>query len=746
MNAQIPSKKRTVFCRAKTAEGKPCRNRILKGRDYCHYHQQPPCTIAAVVSYPAAQPTELLEEALEKTAFWGLIESARVNSKKRKTAFSIVIIPDLEHFSAGSSRGTDPRLVEHLITLLHRCGYTSVAVVDGPGYAAAWLDNRDVAVLADLAGYRYITEDGGSYDVLDLSEDCVDAGFKLGTALAGTRLSRHWLEADFRICFGKNKTHEEEFFSLCLHTLMGVFPFRDKSYHCHSRLPAHEILAELLAQTPVHFSLIDAVESNHGSDGIRKNTLLPTHTVIASSSILLTDMTGALKMGVDPYASSLNRYALRTLGLPSPYRIDGDLTPYAGWKNIPPILVDSVRKRNRNSLLRRATQPWSHSVDTLYFPFKREIDERINKTIAPLLSGLDDHPFKLLAMIVINYLLANSSRFLDIYRILYDKEKIYRKITSIGIDPKAYTDADYDSIEPYITAFEAITAYSPPDRNGLRWRTIDSSVVMEYRHILPFQFKDFVSHVDIATAVRTMNDNIGGAVMPILVQNGQVLRQIERDIYLPQPNWMAFFDGDFIDVTKLETMHRSANEHAIFWKTVASVNNSGRFDDGMVRFSRASDSTTSVVIVVRQDFTLPLIWQFFNMDLLPHIKNPLVSDAYLTYFGRTIANYEAVYQGRDVKTGREFASDYGESDSITPESVIDVLFSKLTAIGPIADIVKAVLEKGPKALTEINPTTGEAVSMLSSAISAVADIMKDLIDAMRKDLTSSSDPGNKDGL
>ncbi len=695
--------------------------------------------MVSIESRAAAQPYELLEQCLEHAAFWDCLESTRRSATKSRKTFSIVIKPDLEHFSVDSSCGTSPRLVEHLIALLHRRDYTAVAVADGPGLACAWLDNRGVAVLADLAGYRYATDDGGAYEVLDLSENCIDAGFDEGKALRGTTLSRHWLDADFRICFGKSKTHEQDSFALCLYTLMGVFPFTDKYYHCHGRLPAPEIITELLQRTPVHFALVDAVVSNHGADGVRMNNPLPTGTVIGSPSILLADMAGALKMGLDPYASPLNAHALGTLGLPPRYRIEGDLVQYDGWKNVPPLLSDSVRKRNRSAPLRRMIEPWTQAVDRQYFPFKRDLDDRINQFVAPLLSGLDDHPFKLLAAILSNYLLAQGARALETYRILYDKEKIFRKTTSIGVDPSRFGDAEYERVPDYVEPFEIMAAQSAPDRNGLRWRVIDRSVVIEFRRILPFAFDDFTSRVDIAGAVRIMNDNVGGAVVPTKRNGaGGVLHQVERDIYLPQPNWIALFGGDFIDVTKLELIRRTKDEHAIFWRTIESLNRSARFDDGIVRFGRMGDEAVSITIAARQDFSLPLILQVLDLDLLPHVKNPLISDAYLTYMGRTIANYEAAFQGRDVRTGREYLETFGEPGEPTPEHFPEALVGKIMAAAPVAELIRKVIREGPRAATDAQALGAQADSMASSVVSTVSSVMNDLFDAIRKDLAPAA--------
>ena len=522
---------------------------------------------------------------------------------------------------------------------------------------------------------------------------------------------------------------------------MGVFPFQDKNYHCYARLPAPEIASELLEQIPVHFSIIDAVVSNHGADGVRMNSPHTTNTIIASPSLLLADWVGALKMGLDPYSSPLSAYALRTIGLPRQYVLDGDLTPYKGWKNVPPLLSDSIQRRNKTLLMRRSFQPWTYSVDRTYFPFKRKIDDHINQTLAPLFSGIDEHPFKLLTAIISNYLLAEAGRSLETYRILYAKEKIYRKNTSIGISPSRFTDSDYTSMPGYLEPFEALAVQTAPDRNGLRWRTIDASVVIAFTRILPFAFDAFTESVAIASAVRIMNDNIGGAVAPVLRNDkGMVIHQIERDIYLPQPNWIALFGGDFIDVTKLELVRRSSNEHAIYWRTVASLNHSARFDDGIIRFSRTGDEQVSVTIMARQDFTLPLIWQMINLDLLPHVKHPLISDSYLTYFGRTIASYEAAYTGQDVRIGRDFV----EADDSLPDLFSTSFFKKFATAAPVMELLKSIIEKGPTVLTDINPLTKDAGAMVSKVVSTLSGVMKDLFEAIGKDLRPMIDPSGKE--
>ena len=124
-------------------------------------------------------------------------------------------------------------------------------------------------VVADLAGYRFVTERDNPYDVVDLSEDLVAAPFPPSSALQGTTLAEPWVDADIRISFAKNKTHAEFGFALCVHNLLGALPLRDRAYHYRARLKPWDTCVDLLRATPVHVAIVDAIVSNHGSLGDR---------------------------------------------------------------------------------------------------------------------------------------------------------------------------------------------------------------------------------------------------------------------------------------------------------------------------------------------------------------------------------------------------------------------------------------------------------------------------------------------
>lgn len=699
---------------------------------------------------------KILEHALVKSRFWNCLEKRRASLNKPASSMRIVIKPDLELFDVESSTGTDARLVEHLIALLYLKGYSNVTVADSIGSSDLWLENRDVEVLADLAGYRYKTDKGDSYKVVNLSNDLIDGGFRPGSILEGSQLGREWVEADFRITMPKNKTSQEYGYSLGLNCILGVLPLRDKEYHYFHRFDPGDICVELLNVTPVHFSIIDAVVSNHGSNGSCTPKPLHTNTIIASESIILCDFTGAMKMGLDPYSSSVNAKVMRSAGFPKQYKILGDLDLYQGWSNVPVLLVDSVRRRNEYLPAHQMARAWFQTVNKDIFPFKNYVDERINKTLTKLLNEIDSHPLGLIGTTGLNYFIAWCYHSMQAYQILYDKERIARRQTSLGIDLTKFTPEDYSEIINYMEPLAQVVAKTTPDHNGLRWRYLDRSVIFEYKRILPVEFNSFVSHVDISAAVRMMNDNIGGA-FAVVKRNraGKVILQAERNIYLPQPNWMAIFGGDFIDVCKLELVRFEKKRQQIFWRTVASANRSARYDDGIVTFSALPKYGTEITVVARQEFSLPLFWQVFNIDYLPQVKDALVSDSYTTFFSRTIANYEAAFEGRNTGTGKQWDKKAGEPDSDKPHLPVEQLVDAFLKIIEMAQpLIRAFRENRNNAFYNKPGNNGNEASRDYKDLKVIIDLLgqkgltffSDLYEAVTKDVNMVTRKTGSDNL
>lgn len=623
---------------------------------------QDPDTLVCIMSNRQNSKFYLLENALAQSGFWDLLEKKRAETELEKKDFSILIKPDMEAFEADASTCTDPELVEHLIHLLAQSGYRHICVADALDESDRWLENRDVPILAELLGYRFATEDGFSYAIYNLSEAVIEEFFPAESALAKVGISEYWLNAHFRIIFAKNKTDEANRFALCLQNLLHILPQRAKHYHYHNRLDAKELAVDLLQFTEIDFALIDAFVSNDGSQGIRAKHPNFTQTIIASNHILLADWVGALKMGLDPSASPLNAAALRRLKLPKKYHIKGDLNIYPDWKNVSLPLSVSVGQRNASPMMQNLSQSWFQRIDSELFPFKNLLDAQVNNFASPLLQDLDGHPLAYWSYVMLNYALGGLNRFQENWRILYDKDQLRRRETALGIEINQYKDLDYEEVKDYILPFVQIAESATPDANGLRWRYIEESVVFEYSKVIPIDYELFISKVAIHKAVQLMYDNIGGVCIPVKMDDqNRVLFQAERDVYLPQPNWMTLFNGSFIDVCKLEYIDYQEDSQTMYWRTVASPNDSAQYDDGMVTFQQHAGGTL-VQIVARQQFELPLFWQALKMDYFPQIKDVMVSDAYIRFFSRTMANYEAAWEGRDPRLGRDWDTNYGNTD------------------------------------------------------------------------------------
>lgn len=721
--------------------------------------------VVAIVSHK--EKYKSLDRALNRSGFWLVLDAARRRAGLRKDKFEILIKPDLNAFELTGSTATDPSMVEFLIDQLHERGYLRTTVGEGRDSTNQWLENRDVQVRADLIGYKFVTPKGREYDVVDLAEDLVHGPFEEGSILYGSPLSRRWQNANFRIIFAKNKTDDTSAYFLCLDNLISILPLRDKDYHYKYRLNRTDVLLELAQQANVDFCIIDAFNSNHGNAGSRVARPIETQTIIAGQDLLLTDHAAARKMGVLPDASPLHNAATRKMGLSEPYRIDGDLTPYSDWINVHPLVLDSTRRREKWLELSQILQPWIQRIDQEAFPFKDPINENINRVLSQYLSGIDDNPTVFWSIVGLNYVLGLLNDGAVALQIMYWKDSLRHQEAPLNLQSDEYRRGDFEAIASYLEPLEHLMQSLAPDQNGLRWRyDKDGAVSFEFSRVIPVNYDDFVRRVDVAKTIQYMNDYIGGVIVQIKKDSRRrVVHQIERNLYLPQPNYLALYQGQNIDVSKLELIRYGKNEQKMFWKTIKSENGSAKFDDGTVRFVRLNDGDTFVSIFGRQQFTLPLFWEIVNLDNFPALKHILVTHAYTTFFTQTMANLEAVYEGRDVRIGKSWDPRAGEADNISdsssPSERVAVLLNTaqeflkknvlereglvyrlFTPYNPQPEYTDengfahfkrpATIQEGRKQQVETHHDGAQTT--FSSTASALKNILSDLYLAMRKDL------------
>ena len=623
------------------------------------------------------------------------LEQVRRALRLRKHRFRVIIKPDLDFYDALAPGGTDPALVEHLIDLLHDQGFRDVVVGDGRNDPDAWLHNRDPLVVPDLVGYRFVTKAGRAYDVVDL-RSAVSEPDPLAPG-SSTRVSKHWSDADYRINFAKNRTHEECAYALCVHNLAGLAAKRNATAAPHWQTAADDCL-DVLRRAPPHFNVIDAFVSGHGGAGQRAPRPMETHAFIASASALLADWAGAAKMGLDPYASPVNAAALRHVGLPAPHAIDGDLTPYPLWHNVHPLLAHSARLRSRSGSLGRIAAAWFQSVDRERFPLKDFYNDRINAFVSPLMARLDENARSFWAVVLLNYAIAKIDATILSQHTMFAKGKLRRRVAPLQLDPARHTQADFEAIPDYLRPFEQLLANAPANRAGMRWRHVDGSVLFACSHVFPIPYGRFVSAVDITRAIQYMNDYIGGATTAVRRDGRQrIVHQAERNLYLQQPNWLVLFGAELIDVEKLELVSYKKDRQTICWRTVGSPNDSATYDDGSVAFIRTGPDQTTVRIFARQQFALPMFFRLFDVNLAPEIRDPIIESAYTTFFAGTIANLKAAFDGRDFRIGQ----DAGAIGVAEEGSAGDLARYLATAAAAVAELLRHrgdVLEFGERFL------------------------------------------------
>ncbi len=599
---------------------------------------------------------DLLDSALKKAQFAELLETVRRGSKKPKAEFFIVIKPNLAMFFKEQVTVTDPELVEHLVDRLHDMGYTSVTLAEAQNTFFKWLDNREIPNVARAVGYTFTTAKGRVYQIADLARDVITCDFPPEYSLCGTPISKVWQEADFRINFAKNKTHEEYLYTLCLKNLLGAVPLDDKHLHFHSRLKAWDVCLELYEQFPVHFNIIDAYVSNHGNVGSQVLNPIETQTIIAGHDAILVDWVGATKMGIDPYLSPLNRKALDKIGLPDKYRVIGSLAPYEGWKNVHPLISDSFFRLDEAEAITRTFWPASFIVDSRVFPWKKKRDKWTNAMISPLWARVDRRRLFLWLIIYFNYFFVWVFFMKRIWRTLINKKQLRRKELPINVARDQFKERDYKELPAFMRPLEEIIQ-SIPKKNG-SWHTfVDGAILYYLERDVDFPFREFAEKVDICKAVTYMYDYIGGRTVQVKHDSrGRCIHQLERTVFLPQPNSFILLNGSTIDVTKIENIQYGRGFQKIIWRTVLSDNNSAIYDDGTVTFEQ-HNGRTKIRIMVHQNFLNPPVLWWMKLSYYPGLRRSLTVPGFRRFFEKTIDNYCAVAEGTYEPIGRPWVLD-----------------------------------------------------------------------------------------
>lgn len=597
---------------------------------------------------------DLLDAALKEARFEELLDEAWRKKGKDKKEFLVCIKPNLAMFFKDALTITDSQLVEHLVDRIYDLGYPNVLVGEAQNSFKRWLENREIENIAFEAGYEFWTPMGRTYRVIDLDKRQIDRATEYRIpekhSIRGLPLSKDWLEADFRISFAKNKTHEQYFYTLCLKNLLGAIPQWDKHLHYHTRLKVWDVCLELYQRFPVHFNIIDAYESSHGTTGAQVANPVKTETIIAGGNTLLVDWVGALKMGIDPYVSPLNKKALESIGLPEDYQVIGSLAPYEGWVNAHPLISRLFFRLEEADRLRHFLWPASFTNDGERFPWVNWYDRWINMA-SHLWAWGDKTAILLWLFIVTLYGMVLGVKVYTIWLTLFNKKKLRRKELPINVPLDRYREQSYEELPRFIRPLEE-AADALPKKDGMAHTFVDGGMLFYLEREVDLPFEVFAKRMDVCKAVTHMKDYVGGNTVQVKRDDQQgLIHQIERTVFLPQPNLMVLLNAKDIDVTKIERVVYGERMHKIIWRTIHCDNGSARFDEGAVTFEKVS-YRTRLKVVVHQSFPFPYLLRWIKLRYFVGFRRSFMLFFYKRYFKKTLDNYCDVVRGEYERLGR----------------------------------------------------------------------------------------------
>jgi len=224
---------------------------------------------------------------------------------------------------------TDPSLLDELGRYLQELGCAGVAVVESRNIYDHFFAHRTVAEVA-----RYFNIASGYYRVVDTSLEQVPHAYFRG--LAQYSVARSWKEADFRITFGKMRSHPIELAYLAIGNVEWMGGRCDEFMFPERQAERETAIMMLLDEFPPHLALLDAYDS--AADGLIGVMGCPQpkspRRLYASADALALDIVAARHLKIDdPGDSSILRAATHWFGNPAAAsQVVGCDEPLSSWR------------------------------------------------------------------------------------------------------------------------------------------------------------------------------------------------------------------------------------------------------------------------------------------------------------------------------------------------------------------------------------------------------------------------------
>lgn len=224
---------------------------------------------------------------------------------------------------------TDRVLLEVLVDALRAAGCRDIAVVEGTNVYDRFFRNRSVAEVA-----RYFGIASDRWRLVDLSTEQVPHVYFRG--MGQETVGRSWSEADFRITFGKLRSHPIEQALLTLGNLEWVGARCDEFIFLERQAQRETAVMMLVDAFPPHFAVLDAYDNV--PDGVLGVMGCPrprsVRRLYAGADALGVDRVAARHLGItDLRHSRMLHEACSWFGDPGPTtRVIGIDEPISGWR------------------------------------------------------------------------------------------------------------------------------------------------------------------------------------------------------------------------------------------------------------------------------------------------------------------------------------------------------------------------------------------------------------------------------
>lgn len=223
----------------------------------------------------------------------------------------------------------DSKLIPELARFLREKGCVDIAVLESPNIYDQFFKNRSVFEVA-----QYFSITSPEYRLVDISEDQVSHDYIRG--LAQSKISKTWKEADFRISFGKMRSHPVELALLTIGNMEGIGNRCDNFLFVERQAHRETALMMLLSDSAPHFALLDAFD--HVPDGLLGVMGSPKPKQIrrfyAGRDALSVDRIAGSHIGIKHVeSSSLLKTAIQWFGDCPEIEVIGINAPIKGWRS-----------------------------------------------------------------------------------------------------------------------------------------------------------------------------------------------------------------------------------------------------------------------------------------------------------------------------------------------------------------------------------------------------------------------------